>query len=281
MASTIAIATSYNISPETLESWASGNKPTEGDDAKLCQEIFSKFEYVDGEWQPLAIKPVKKPKTKSASKLKDPISSNPTDLSITSTTKVKPQNSDATVTALDTSSESVNSLATVVAVKATDDVETPKTETDSANQKADDTAATETSEDKDQVLFSAIGIIRGEVNFDDSPEKPQHTVKFGGKTYPLFYAKKNFQAFTGLKKEIESTGERSQRLIVYPKFTHFPKKEEPPRVGFQLVGFDKGKQPEGITAELADNEFKLCGIWQFSQNYYRIFYIYIFKNLLE
>ncbi|WP_198920708.1 hypothetical protein, partial [Anaplasma marginale] len=146
---------------------------------------------------------------------------------------------------------------------ATGDTQTLKAGSEIVNEKADETAVEETAEDKEQIYFTAIGIIRGEVNFDDSQEKPQHTVKFGGKTYPLFYAKKNFQAFTGLKKEIESTGVRSQRLIVYPKFTHFPSRDEPPRVGFQLVGFDRGLQPDGITAELGDNEFKLSGIWQF------------------
>ena len=52
-------------------------------------------------------------------------------------------------------------------------------------------------------------------------------------------------------------------MRVYPKFTHFPQKTSPARVGFQLVGFDRGQQPDGVTSELKDNEFKICGLWQF------------------
>ena len=119
----------------------------------------------------------------------------------------------------------------------------------------------EAEDSSEKIHFTAVGMIRAEVKFDEVEN--QHTVKFSGKTYPLFYARKNYQAFTGLKKEIEASGNSTQRLIVYPKFTHFPKKEEPPRVGFQLVGFDKGEQPEGVGSQLKDNEFKICGIWQF------------------
>ena len=107
--------------------------------------------------------------------------------------------------------------------------------------------------------FQAIGIIRGEVNFsEDGPA----TVTLNQKPYRL-YPSRNPLAFSGLKQEIEKTGERSQRLIVYPKATHFPKRDQPHQLFFQLVGFDKGQDPTGISNELEDNQFKLAGLWQF------------------
>ncbi len=70
-------------------------------------------------------------------------------------------------------------------------------------------------------------------------------------------------AFKGLKQEIEKTGEHTYRLIVYPKVTHFPKRDQTHQVAFQLVGFDLGRDPNGISHELEDNQFKLSGLWQF------------------
>lgn len=115
-------------------------------------------------------------------------------------------------------------------------------------------------EPKSTAFFQAIGIIHGQVNF--SKEGPA-TVTIGRQEYPLLYVPRNRLAFTGLKKEIERSGARSQRLIVYPKVTHFPKRDMPHKVFFQLVGFDAGQEPEGISAKLQDLEFKLCGLWQF------------------
>ncbi|MBP5977942.1 hypothetical protein HW132_35915, partial [Brasilonema sp. CT11] len=44
---------------------------------------------------------------------------------------------------------------------------------------------------------------------------------------------------------------------------HFPSRDQQPNVGFQLVGFDKGREEDGASKELQDLEFKLCGLWQF------------------
>ncbi len=109
-------------------------------------------------------------------------------------------------------------------------------------------------------FFQAIGIIKGEVDF---PEDGKTTVTIGRQKYPLFYTSRHRFAYSGLKKEIEATGNKTQRLIVYPKVTHFPKRDTPHFFAFQLVGFDTGKEPEGINSELKDLEFKLCGLWQF------------------
>ncbi|MBW4607820.1 MAG: hypothetical protein KME22_11480 [Hassallia sp. WJT32-NPBG1] len=79
------------------------------------------------------------------------------------------------------------------------------------------------------------------------------TVSIQGKDYPLLYipTKQGFKALEALTSYVEATG-INQRLIVYPKFTHFPGRDKHMRTAFQLVGFDRGLQPEGVTADLAD-----------------------------
>ncbi len=114
----------------------------------------------------------------------------------------------------------------------------------------------------DQPQFQAVGIIKGEVKFHDD-EKKSISVTVGNKEYGVECNRRHSDARTGLKKEIEKTGETTQRLIVYPKVMHFPKKEQPHRLWFQLVGFIQGDRAIGIAEQLADNEFKICGLWQF------------------
>ncbi len=114
----------------------------------------------------------------------------------------------------------------------------------------------------DQPQFQAVGIIKGEVKFHDD-EKKGISVIIGNKEYGIECSKRNYDARSGLKKEIEKTGKTTQRLIVYPKVMHFPKKEQPLRLWFQLVGFIQGDRLIGIAKDLADNEFKICGLWQF------------------
>ncbi len=349
MASTIALAASFKIDAEKLESWATGEKPSNPAEAKIAEEIFASFEYVDGDWQPKTKPEAKKAKTKKttktakATKAKTKTAASTPSSTADNNTSI---NTATTITSVDTSKDKVKAETTAEsdstsqvieeeaspAVAETTSVETERKEAaatdtmkvaasgnkndrdstvadqsevdrqpadttttvvaekaaESSSKETDKAASTEPTEasnDKEstdkatevptepvgpKVLFSAVGIIRGEVTIDE--EENQHTIKFGGKTYPLFYARKNYTAFTGLKKEIEASGDplcgselrsaRNKRLIVYPKFTHFPKKEQPPRVGFQLVGFDKGGG-EGVTQELQDNEFKICGLWQF------------------
>ncbi|MDJ0713835.1 MAG: hypothetical protein QNJ54_06415 [Prochloraceae cyanobacterium] len=109
-------------------------------------------------------------------------------------------------------------------------------------------------------MFQAVGIIVGEVNFT---EDNKATIAIANKQYPLFYTRPHYLAYTGLKKEIEATNNNTQRLIVYPRITHFPSRDKQAFISFQLVGFDKGKDPKGISEYLKDNEFKLCGLWQF------------------
>ncbi|MGF1485482.1 MAG: hypothetical protein ACFBSE_00005, partial [Prochloraceae cyanobacterium] len=325
MASTIALAASFQIDPGVLENWAKGDKPTDEQELKICNEIFSQFQFVDGEWSPLEAKAKKAKTTKTKGKKKATKKAASTTDSKAASTKYNTEtivsekapdvevSSDLKSEPAKVTQESRSPLPTAqVDLTATEEIADIKTQSfdrqaqttktkktakdegavkeeekqpaaDSSDKSKSDKAATEDNkkasekdrdnskgdrpEDKEaedfseKIFFTAVGMIRGEVKFDDVEN--QHTVKFGGKTYPLFYARKNYTAFTGLKKEIESTGNSTQRLIVYPKFTHFPKKEQPPRVGFQLVGFDKGAEADGVGSELKDNEFKISGIWQF------------------
>ena len=129
----------------------------------------------------------------------------------------------------------------------------------SPSKPTDATKSPESPTETDGLMFQAVGIIRGEVNFsDDSPA----TVTLKQKQYRLNYAR-NPLALSGLKQEIEKTGQHTQRLIVYPKVIHFPKRDQPHQISFQLVGFDLGRDTSGVSAALEDNQFKLSGLWQF------------------
>ena len=277
-------------------------KPTDLEELKICNEIFSQFQFINGEWSLLQAKPKKTKTTKTKGKKKatkkassvevtselksEPAEVSQSDKSSSSTEEVEKT---ATEKITDTKTDEIDRLAQTTktkktateseavkeeekqpATKSSDKSKSNKTATED-NKKAEVNESDKTEDDRPEdkegeeeskkIFFTAVGMIRGEVTFDDVEN--QNTVKVGGKTYPLFCAKRNFQAFTGLKKEIESTGNSTQRLIVYPKYTHFPQKEQPPRVGFQLVGFDKGTEADGVGSELKDNEFKISGIWQF------------------
>ncbi|MCD8489337.1 MAG: hypothetical protein LRZ84_22005 [Desertifilum sp.] len=116
-------------------------------------------------------------------------------------------------------------------------------------------------EPKTDAYFQGIGIIQGEVTLTEE----ESTVQLGNVQYPLFYLpNKRRYAYEALKKEIETTGNLTQRLIVYPKILHFPKKDQPHKVAFQLVGFI-GSQASAsqLNSELNDGEFKFSGLWQF------------------
>lgn len=109
-------------------------------------------------------------------------------------------------------------------------------------------------------IFQAIGIIVATVNFDDDN---RGQIILGDKQYSLFRASNRQQSYKALKKLIETTGQKQQRLIVYPKAIHFPSKEQPYQLAFQLANFDKPTGNNTITKEFDDFQFKLCGLWQF------------------
>jgi hypothetical protein len=127
-------------------------------------------------------------------------------------------------------------------------------------------------------LFRAVGVIQGEVNL---VEDGINTFTINGKNYRLKYASEKRKAFFALKLAIKNTGNNFQRLIVYPKVIHFPRREQPPTIYFELVGFEnpEGKD-KGIINELNDLEFKLSGLWQFIP-VCRVPCISVFRNFSE
>jgi hypothetical protein len=111
-----------------------------------------------------------------------------------------------------------------------------------------------------EALFQAVGIIKGDVTLDG--EKTFVTI--GKKSYELYYASTHKRAYDALKKEIEITGITQQRLIVYPRITHYPGGKQPYHLSFQLAGFvGHNAAGDGLPSVLEDLEFKISGLWQF------------------
>jgi len=131
---------------------------------------------------------------------------------------------------------------------------TTTTPTTSTNTTPDD------SPDDSTTIFQAIGVVTGEVNFADDG---QATITIGQKDYQLGFANSRQRVLNALKKEISATGQPRQRLVVYPKIIHFPKRDQHHQIAFQLVAFDKGECLNGVSQQLKDNEFQFRGLWQF------------------
>jgi hypothetical protein len=112
-------------------------------------------------------------------------------------------------------------------------------------------------------IFQAVGAISGEVVFTEEAEnKVTATITFDGKTYPLLQVPGKGYTFGALRKQVANHG-ATQRLLVYPRITHYPSRDLDYSVAFQLVAFDTGRDLEGISGQLQDLEFQLCGLWQF------------------
>ena len=123
-------------------------------------------------------------------------------------------------------------------------------------------------------FFQAVGIIQGEVTSDGD----KTFVTIGEKSYGLYYASTHKMAYEALKKEILSTGITQQKLIVYPRITHYPGGKQPYRLAFQLAGFLKKEATvDGLPSVLEDSEFKISGLWQFIP-VCRVPCISVFKN---
>ncbi len=114
---------------------------------------------------------------------------------------------------------------------------------------------------ENQQIFQAIGILRGDVSVDDESKV---FIKIDKNSYPLLFAPRCRRAYQALLLDVKNNGGKNKRLVVYPKFIHFPSRDKQYIVSFQLVGFDNGASPENSAAvELGDFEFKLSGLWQF------------------
>ncbi len=127
-------------------------------------------------------------------------------------------------------------------------------------------------------VFKAVGVIQGEVTLG---EDRINSVTIDGKNYPIRYAAEKHKTLLALKLEIKKTGNNFQRLIVYPRVVHFPRREQPHALFFELVGFEGSSvEDKGIINDLNDLEFKLCGLWQFIP-VCRVPCVSIFRNFTE
>ena len=123
-------------------------------------------------------------------------------------------------------------------------------------------------------FFQAVGIIQGDVTSDGD----KTFVTIGEKSYGLYYASTHKKAYDALKKEIENTGITQQKLIVYPRITHYPGGKQPYRLAFQLAGFlSQEGSVDGLQSVLEELEFKICSLWQFIP-VCRVPCISVFKN---
>ncbi|MFB6275792.1 MAG: hypothetical protein ABEI32_06550, partial [Halothece sp.] len=144
-------------------------------------------------------------------------------------------------------------------------------------QKESAEASQETSNQETTTrFFQAVGVIEGEVSFD---EQGQAKVTVSGQTYPLLYIPKQKYKLLALQKRIRETGNPVKRLIVYPRAIHFPDKNQPQQIQFQLLKFEETtEEPRfGISQNLANMEFQIGGLWQFIP-VCRVPCISVFKN---
>ena len=115
--------------------------------------------------------------------------------------------------------------------------------------------------DKNQKIFQAIGIIRGDVFIS---EESKVFIQIDQNSYLLLFATRCRKAYQALLLDVKNHSGKDKRLVVYPKFIHFPSRDKQHIVSFQLIGFDNGASPQDSAAmELGDFEFKLSGLWQF------------------
>ncbi len=136
--------------------------------------------------------------------------------------------------------------------------------------------ASENSSTKSELLFQAVGVVTGKVEFI---EDKTAFITISGNKYPLFYipSRKGFKAFSFFQDHVKATGEQ-QRILVYPKAIHFPEREKQHQIAFQLVAFDSGKNDGAFS--MKDFEFRLSGIWQFIP-VCQVPCISVFKNFTE
>ena len=116
-----------------------------------------------------------------------------------------------------------------------------------------------TSESENSSIFQAIGVIAGTV---DLKAKPHPTISIQERDYALYHAHQKKLVFDFLKKQIRNSGSDYVRLMVYPRVIHFPPRDKPHVIGFQVLGFDNGSK-SGLFADYQDFEFRFTGLWQF------------------
>lgn len=155
---------------------------------------------------------------------------------------------------------------------ATSETESPSAEPQKPNQQQNQQV--NQNQETATHFFQAVGVIEGEVFFN---EQGQAKVTLSGKTYPLLYIPGQKYKLLALQKYINRTGNAVKRLIVYPKAIHFPDKNKPQQIQFQLLKFEQGETRFGISQQLDNMEFQLAGLWQFIP-VCRLPCISVFKN---
>jgi hypothetical protein len=115
----------------------------------------------------------------------------------------------------------------------------------------------EWEETTDDSMFQAIGVITGIVEIK---EDNHLAIAIDGKKYALYISKYEIREYNKLREKVKESPDQIWRLVVYPRVLHVP--QQPHQINFNLVGFDTGIR-KGVSTELKDFEFKLCGVWQF------------------
>lgn len=108
--------------------------------------------------------------------------------------------------------------------------------------------------------FQGLGIVEGAV-FNDGFKL---FVSIDGVKFDLYAPQKKNQAFKVFLIEIIKKEKAGQvfKLLVYPRVIHFPKKDEPSIIKFQLVAFSQDDKLEKVTG-LKVGEFRFSGLWQY------------------
>jgi hypothetical protein len=101
-------------------------------------------------------------------------------------------------------------------------------------------------------FFQAIGILSGKLIFDRG-----FKIELDGKQYNAKFKNDNLLYFVELGKV--------GRFALYPKVIHFPARETAPTIYFDVVAisYSDSNNSTGLFEKLQDNEFILCGLWQF------------------
>jgi hypothetical protein len=101
-------------------------------------------------------------------------------------------------------------------------------------------------------FYQAIGILSGKLTFSNG-----FKISLDGKQYNIRFKSDKLLYFV----ELEKVG----RFAVYPKFTHFPGRDATPNVYFEVVAisYSDTNSSTGLFEQMQDNEFLLCGLWQF------------------
>ncbi|MGB6301077.1 MAG: hypothetical protein WBF90_33550 [Rivularia sp. (in: cyanobacteria)] len=99
--------------------------------------------------------------------------------------------------------------------------------------------------------FQGLGVLSGVV----SKGEAGYQIAMANQTYPLMLRRSNVEKHLKLGKQ--------NKILVYPKVTHFPERDAVASLKFQLIGCKTENSTSPIFEQLKLGEFILKGIWQF------------------